>query len=69
MHGTSGVATRVQVLGLCKEVYGVDVENRNGAYSDDKLMSIGRESRDFTYPEADKYGLDIFQCYENINRM
>mgnify|MGYP001164981484 FL=1 len=58
-----------KALGLCKEAYGVDVEDRSGAYSDDKLMSIWRESRDSTYQEADKYGLDIFQWYENINRM
>ena len=56
-----------KALGLCKEAYGVDVEDRSGAYSDDMLMTIWRENRDSTYQEAHKYGANIFQWYEYIN--
>ena len=56
-----------KALGLCEEAYGVDVEDRSRAYSDDKLMSIWRGNRDSTYQEAHKYGLNIFEWYERVN--
>ena len=58
-----------KALGLCKEAYGVDVEDRSRAYSDDRLMSIWRNNRDSTYHEDHKYGLDVFQLYETVNRI
>ena len=58
-----------KALGLCKEAYGVDMEDRSRAYSDDKLMAIWRANRDATYQEAYKYGLDIFQLYETVSKL